>query len=321
MDQGVMRGGNWFCTLAHYEEKTRADWQTKSKVDMKKKCRNLPCPNVRPGHFWEKLKKGQGLERDGNWFCSLKCYEADVKRQWRDERERYLSQKHGERIHKVKFGALLLQEGAITPEQLESALERSKMTKKRIGESLLEGGDISEEALTKILSRQEGIPKIDLSRTTLKPEVISLLNKSQAKKYRALPIEVLKRTNTLVIAISNPSDRLALIDLKYITGYNIEPFIVPDSSLITALKKYYSIKDNEIAPMKNKGVKESVTKIKEEGNVTKEDIVELKNAVNVILSSIKDKGAKNFDMRLDGHSIEGSFDYGNINCSIRFKKR
>jgi hypothetical protein len=317
-DQGIMRGGIWYCSLTHYEEQTRIDWHKKSKVDHKRKCRNLNCFNMKPVRFWEKLKKGGGFEKDGNWYCSPNCYEKDIKREWIDERERYLSQKVKGRIHKIKFGALLLQENVITPEQLENALEHSKNTGKRIGESLLELGEISEEALTKILSRQEGIPKIDLTRTTLKPEIINLINKRQAKKYKVLPIEVLKRTNTLILAVCDPSDKLSLIDLKYITGYTIEPFIVPESAIRSALKRYYGLTDKELKPGKSKGG--DVTEIKED-MTSRDDVIELKNAVNIILSSVKEKGAEKFDMHLDGNVIKGDFYYGNVKCSIKFKKK
>lgn len=318
-EQGIMRGGVWYCSLSHYEEQIRVDWDRKSKIDLRNKCRNVTCQNQKPTGIWKKMKKGEGLTRDGFWYCSTDCYDADIKRKWDEERERYLSQ--STRIHKVRFGALLIQEGAITPEQLESALVRSKKTKKRIGESLLEQGDISEDALTKILSRQEGIPKIDLSRTTLNPDVINLINKAQAKKYKALPIEILKRTSTLVIAISDPSDKLSLIDLKYITGYTVEPFIVPESALRSALKRYYDLTDEDFETQFIKQIEQEPVTTGAESTITRKEAIELKNAVNVILSSIKKKGAKNFKMRADEKMIIGSFDYGNIQCTIDFKKK
>ncbi|MFC1855438.1 hypothetical protein ACFL2A_02695 [Thermodesulfobacteriota bacterium] len=324
MDQGIMRNGIWYCSLAHYEEQTRVDWSKKSKVDMKRKCRNLSCSNMRPVHFWDKLKSGEGMMKDGFWFCSPKCYEEDIKRKWTDERQQYIMQNKEGRIHKIKFGALLMQEGAITPEQLEGALLRSKKTKKRIGESLLELGEITEEALTKILSKQEGIPKIDLSRTTLKPEVTNLINKSQAKKYKALPIEILKKTNTLIIAISDPSDKLSLIDLKYITGYSVEPYIVPESALKSALMRYYDLQESDfdqLTVVEAKAKKAATPKAEAETTVARDDVLELKNAVNVILASIKEKGAMDFKVYLDEDAVKGSFDYGNISCIIEFRKK
>ncbi len=320
MDQGIMRDGIWYCSHSHYEEQAKLDWrQDTSKI----KCRNLHCVNMRPTGFWDKLKKGEGIEKDGNWYCSPKCYEEDVKRAWIDERERYLSQNLDGRIHKIRFGALLMQEDVITPEQLDNALAMSKRTKQRVGESLLELGYITEDQLTKILSRQEGIPKIDLSRTTLKPEVINLINKSQAKKYKALPIEVLKKTNTLILAISDPTDKLSLIDLKYITGFTVEPFIVQNSSLKSALKRYYKLTDKDFDSVKIKKAKkvktEKVTKTKE-SQLSKEELVELKNAVNVVLSGAKEKGASDFDLFVDGDTIKGHFSYGSVRCTIEFKK-
>ncbi len=319
MDHGIMRNGVWYCSHVHYEEQVKVDWHKKSNIDYKRKCRNLNCFNMKPVHFWEKLKKGEGFEKNGYWYCSTECYEADVKREWHDERERYISLKFKDRIRKIKFGALLLQADVITPEQLEDALEHSKRTKRRIGESLLELGFISEEHLTGILSKQEGIPKIDLDRATLKPEVTNLLNKEQAKKYMALPIEVLKRTNTLILAIADPSNKLGLIDLKYITGYSIEPFIVPESSLKSALRRYYNITDEEFDKMSRSAKKESVTEIKEK-KLTKDDLGELKSAVNSILSGAKAKGAGDFDLSVVGDSIKGSFKYGDVICEVSFTK-
>ena len=318
MDQGIMRNGIWYCSHSHYEEQIKIDWHKKSKVDNKRKCHNLGCFNMRPAHFWEKLKSGEGLVKDGYWYCSPECYDQEIKRQWIDERERYISRDEGERIHKVKFGALLMQQGVITLEQLENALEVSKKTKKRIGETLLDLGYISENVQTGAISKQAGIRKIDLSKKTIQANVINLINKTQAKKYKALPVEVLKATNTLIIAISDPSDKLSLIDLRYITNYSIEPFIVPESALYSALKRYYKLSDADLGIKGKAKVKSAPAK---DDAVNKRDLDNLKSAVNAVLSGAKEKGAGNFDMRVDGQSIKGSFDYGDIECTVSFKKK
>ncbi len=136
-----------------------------------------------------------------------------------------------------RIGELLLKEKLITPEQLQRAIEEQKRSGGRLGYNLTKLGYISEQELTHFLSKQYGIPTIDLSSEDIDPEVIKLIPEDVAKKYLALPI---KRTgSTLVVAMADPSNIFAIDDIKFLTGYNIETVVASEGAIKSAIEKAY----------------------------------------------------------------------------------
>ncbi len=140
-----------------------------------------------------------------------------------------------------RLGELLLRDQIISPEQLQRAQEESRRSGDRLGNSLVKLGAIQEEELTQFLSRQYGVPAINLAEFDIEPDVIALVSKDVAMRHKVVPVN--RAGNSLIIAMSDPSNILAIDDLKFVTGYNIEVVVASEVALAEAVTKYYEPKE------------------------------------------------------------------------------
>jgi len=136
-----------------------------------------------------------------------------------------------------KLGELLVKENIITPMQLQQALAEQQKTGGRLGSSLTKLGLISEEDLTEFLSRQYGVPSVNLSEFEIDSEVVNLVPQDVAIKYTLLPIN--RAGSTLVVAMSDPSNYQVIDDLKFLTNYNIEVVVASEHAIKEAIDRYY----------------------------------------------------------------------------------
>jgi len=125
----------------------------------------------------------------------------------------------------------------ISSEQLQLAQEDSRKTGERITHSLVRLGAIRENDLTQFLSKQYGVAAIDLTDFEIDSEVIALIPQEVAKRHRVIPLN--RSGSSLIVAMSDPSNILAIDDLKFLTGYDIEVAVTSDVSLDDAFTKYY----------------------------------------------------------------------------------
>src|ERR1700746_2290771 len=137
----------------------------------------------------------------------------------------------------VKLGELLVKAKLITPEHLAEALKEQRATGSKLGESLVKLGFITEEDITETLSAQFGVPSINLSPFEIDPNVLKLVPADVARKYNILPVN--KTGATLTIAMADPTNVFAMDDIKFMTGYNVEPVVASETSLEEAIEKYY----------------------------------------------------------------------------------
>ncbi len=144
-----------------------------------------------------------------------------------------------------RLGELLLRDQIISPEQLQKAQEESRKSGDRLGNTLVKVGAIQEEDLTQFLSKQYGVPAINLSEFEIEADVIQLIPKDVAQKHRIVPVN--RAGSSLIVAMSDPSNILAIDDLKFVTGYNIEVVVASDVAVTQALEKYYESKHKEDA--------------------------------------------------------------------------
>jgi type IV pilus assembly protein PilB len=136
-----------------------------------------------------------------------------------------------------RIGELLLREKLITQVQLKTAIDEQKKSGGRLGYNLTKLGFITEKDLTTFLSRQYGIPTIDLSTQEIDPEIIKLIPEDVAQKYQVIPVS--RTGSTLVVAMADPSNIFAIDDIKFLTGYNVEPLVASDASIKAAIEKLY----------------------------------------------------------------------------------
>ncbi len=137
----------------------------------------------------------------------------------------------------VKLGDLLLKQKLITPEQLDVALKLQREEGGKIGEALVRVGAVSESDITETLSQQFGVPSIDLAHFEIDPAIIKVVPGEVARKYGVLPVN--KTGATLTIAMGDPTNVFAMDDIKFMTGYNVEPVVASEIALRKAIDKHY----------------------------------------------------------------------------------
>jgi type IV pilus assembly protein PilB len=143
-----------------------------------------------------------------------------------------------------KLGDILLKENLISPEQLKQALEYQKANGGRLGGALVKLGFLSDDEVTVVLSHQYGVPSINLSHFEVDPGVTKLIPMETALKFQVLP---LSRVGTsLTLAMVDPTNVFAMDDIKFMTGFNIEPVVASETAIAEAIKKNYgSIEEQE----------------------------------------------------------------------------
>src|SRR5580700_1145804 len=138
----------------------------------------------------------------------------------------------------VRIGELLLKEKRITPDQLQQALNLQKTNGGKLGFNLVKMGFIKDEEITALLSKQYGVPSINLAQFELDPVVIKLIPPDTAQKYQIVPLS--RSGATLTIAMTDPTNVFAMDDIKFMTGYNVEPVVASETAVMDAIQRYYS---------------------------------------------------------------------------------
>ena len=137
----------------------------------------------------------------------------------------------------VKLGEMLVRAGLISQEQLNEALESQKTNGEKVGFNLIRLGYVREDDITQLLSEQYGVPSINLRHFEIDATVINLIPSEVAQKYLVLPVN---RTGaTLTIAMADPTNVFAMDDIKFMTGYNVEPVVASEIAIREAIEKYY----------------------------------------------------------------------------------
>ena len=137
----------------------------------------------------------------------------------------------------VRLGELLTKASLITPDQLKEALKLQKETGGKLGETLIKLGFVAEEDITECLSQQFGVPSINLAHFEIDAAIIKLLPVEVARKYNILPVN--KTGATVTIAMADPTNVFAMDDIKFMTGYNVEPVVASELGIKTAIDNYY----------------------------------------------------------------------------------
>jgi len=137
----------------------------------------------------------------------------------------------------VRIGELLLKEKRITPEQLQEALNYQRQNGGKLGYNLIKLGYVKDEEITALLSKQYGVPSIALTQFEIDPAVVKLVPAETALKYQIVPLS--RAGATLTIAMTDPTNVFAMDDLKFMTGYNVEPVVASETAVVDAIQKYY----------------------------------------------------------------------------------
>src|SRR5579864_6732622 len=137
----------------------------------------------------------------------------------------------------VRIGELLLKEKLITADQLQQALTQQKANGGKLGFNLVKMGFVKDEQITALLSKQYGVPSINLTQFKLDPTIIKLVPNETARKYQIIPLS--RSGSTLTIAMTDPTNVFAMDDIKFMTGYTVEPVVASEIAITEAVEKYY----------------------------------------------------------------------------------
>ncbi len=138
----------------------------------------------------------------------------------------------------MRLGQMMVRKGLITEENLRKALDDQKRSNGKLGNCLIRLGFITEDKFVQFLSDQYRLSAIDLSQVQFQPELIKLVPSGLAKKFLMVPVR--REGSKLIVAMADPQNMVALDDIKFMTGYHIEPVIAPESAIINAINKNYN---------------------------------------------------------------------------------
>jgi type IV pilus assembly protein PilB len=215
-----------------------------------------------------------------------------------------------------KLGDLLVKENLISQQQLKEALEHQRVNGGRLGNCLIKLGFVTDDEITAILSRQYGVPSINLSFFDVDPSIVKLIPIETAQKYQILPLS--RVGSTLTIAMIDPTNVFAMDDIKFMTGFNIEPVVASETAIREAIDKYYGsthaielkkvMEDIAIVDQKMEGDDTSLELASEEEAIDLEGLEQaaeeapIIKLVNLILSSALKRGAS--DIHIEPYEKE-----------------
>lgn len=139
----------------------------------------------------------------------------------------------------MKLGEILVKQGTISEDMLARALEEQKKDGSRLGSTLVKLGYIKEEDLLKALSKHFGVKAIDLRNQELDDSILNIIPADLAAKYLVVPVKRFGRILTL--AMVNPGDVAALEDIKFATGFEVEPVVSSEEILIKIINDHYHV--------------------------------------------------------------------------------
>ena len=137
----------------------------------------------------------------------------------------------------VRLGEILIKESLITQDQLQKALEFQRANGGKLGSCLTKMGFITDDDITGVLSRQYGVPSINLKYYEIDPNVIKLIPQDTALRYQVIPLS--RVGSVLTIAMTDPTNVFAMDDIKFMTGFNVEPVVASESAIAEAITKFY----------------------------------------------------------------------------------
>jgi type IV pilus assembly protein PilB len=137
----------------------------------------------------------------------------------------------------VRLGEILVKESLITQDQLQKALEFQRVNGGKLGSCLQKMGFITDDDITGVLSRQYGVPSINLKYYEIDPNVIRLIPQDTALRYQVVPLS--RVGSVLTIAMTDPTNVFAMDDVKFMTGFNVEPVVASEAAISDAISRCY----------------------------------------------------------------------------------
>ncbi|WP_437617715.1 type IV-A pilus assembly ATPase PilB [Sorangium sp. So ce1151] len=138
-----------------------------------------------------------------------------------------------------RLGELLVREKLISLQQLRQAQEEQRKTGQNLGYALAKLGYISDGEITSFLSTQYRVPAVALDEYEIDAEVSRLVSREVCEKHKIIPIS--RSGTALVVAMADPTNLHAIDDIKFLTGFNVEPVVASETGITEAIERAYNV--------------------------------------------------------------------------------
>ncbi|WP_438013482.1 type IV-A pilus assembly ATPase PilB [Sorangium sp. So ce315] len=138
-----------------------------------------------------------------------------------------------------RLGELLVREKLISLQQLRQAQEEQRKTGQNLGYALAKLGYISDGEITSFLSTQYRVPAVALDEYEIDAEVSRLVSRDVCEKHKIIPIS--RSGTALVVAMADPTNLHAIDDIKFLTGFNVEPVVASETGITEAIERAYNV--------------------------------------------------------------------------------
>ena len=138
-----------------------------------------------------------------------------------------------------RLGELLVREKLISLSQLRQAQEEQSRTGQNLNAALAKLGFVSDQDITNFLSQQYRVPTIQLDEYEIDADILKLVQREQCERHKVIPVS--RAGSSLIVAMADPTNLHAIDDLKFLTGYNIEPVIASENAILAAIERNYSV--------------------------------------------------------------------------------
>jgi type IV pilus assembly protein PilB len=137
-----------------------------------------------------------------------------------------------------RLGELLVREKLISLQQLRQAQTDQKKSGQNLGYTLAKLGYVSDGEITNFLSSQYRLPAINLDEYEIDSEVLRLVSQEVCLRHKVLPVS--RSGSSLILAMADPTNLHAIDDIKFLTGYNVEPVVASEMAIAQAVDRYYN---------------------------------------------------------------------------------
>jgi len=227
----------------------------------------------------------------------------------------------GEQIQlqqKKRIGEILVEQGFITPEQLDKGLAEQRSSKQLLGKCLVKLGFITEAKLVDVLSAQLDVQHVVLQQFNFSQGLLKMVPEELARKYKVIPL--FERNGVLTVAMVDPTNLRIIDHLKFKTGREIDPVLATEKSIITAIEKNYRSGSEEMSQLLSSVAASAqnleVVKAEDESdNLTDEEGAQVVKLVNMLVGQAISSGASDIHIepienyvrlryRIDGDLVE-----------------
>jgi hypothetical protein len=209
-------------------------------------CRRKGCTRIRT-EFSLFLSRRRTPQFEGLSFCSETCLLAHFESELNERWNRLLRDKQ-RKFPRPRLGTILLQTAFITADQLDEAIDLQKrMQQGRIGEWLLRLGFVEEHQITLALSKQYGLPLINLRNADTRNEAVKMIPGKIAKCNSLLPVGYDDSLDSLRIAVSAPINFNSQEAIRRMVRKGILPYIGDESAIKALLEEWYDPEDLDLS--------------------------------------------------------------------------